>query len=88
MVGLRLTIKGRVQGVGFRWFAKKVADNLGLPGTVSNLESGDVEICTQGDFYRLSLFSEAMRKGPTGAEVQSLDIKKTEEKDLDGFRVL
>jgi acylphosphatase len=88
MVGLRLTIKGRVQGVGFRWFAKKVADNLGLPGTVSNLDSGDVIIFTQGDFYRLSLFSEAMRKGPTGAEVQSLDIKKTEEKDLDGFRVL
>ena len=44
-----LNVYGRVQGVGFRYRAKRMADALELPGTVRNLEDGSVELEVQGD---------------------------------------
>jgi acylphosphatase len=88
MVALRLTIKGKVQGIGFRWFAKQVAQSQAIEGTVKNLPNGDVEIFCQGSIYNLSLFTDAMRKGPKDAEVNSLDIKKTEDQGFTGFKII
>ena len=87
MVGLRITITGNVHGVGFRWFAKQVADNLGLSGWVKNYEDGSVLAYVEGDFYKLGLFSDAMGKGPIDAKVDSINIKKTEEEGLNGFEI-
>lgn len=49
MLALHLIVTGRVQGVGFRWWAQNTARALGLAGQVSNLPDGDVDIFAQGD---------------------------------------
>jgi acylphosphatase len=49
MLALRLTVSGRVQGVGFRWWAQNTARALNLAGRVRNLDDGRVEIIAQGD---------------------------------------
>jgi len=53
---LKATFKGRVQGVGFRATARRLAMNLRLTGSATNLPSGDVELLLQGDRETLDLF--------------------------------
>ena len=62
---LLATCKGRVQGVGFRAKVKSFAENLQLTGFVRNLQSGDVEICAQGEQAQLEqLCAELKRAFP------------------------
>ncbi len=49
MLAVQITVTGRVQGVGFRWWAQNTARALGLAGEVRNLPDGDVEISAQGE---------------------------------------
>lgn len=65
----RYLIGGRVQGVGFRFFAQRTAARLGLPGWVRNLPDGRVESEAQGDPISLTAFESALRQGPRGAQV-------------------
>ena len=46
----KFEVKGRVQGVGFRWFTRTQAINLGLSGTTRNMLNGDVEVVLEGYF--------------------------------------
>ena len=48
MIAAKLSVSGRVQGVGFRWWAYSVARELGLAGHATNLPDGRVEISAQG----------------------------------------
>jgi acylphosphatase len=66
---VHLVIEGRVQGVGFRYFALRRAEALGLKGWVRNLASGAVELEAEGDPASLAELVEALRQGPTGARV-------------------
>lgn len=68
-VCVKLTIKGRVQGVGFRWFAQKEARRLGVNGYVKNLLGGDVEIEAEGEQKSIDEFIHQMRKGPAFSHV-------------------
>lgn len=70
MATLHVEISGRVQGVGFRWFVRKLAGELKLKGWVRNLPSGDVEVAAAGDENALVTFRERLTKGPPGAFVQ------------------
>ena len=69
-----LLISGRVQGVGFRWFAEREAQSRDVRGYARNLEDGRVEVLVQGDPDTLQTFFETLYRGPLGSRVE--DIQK------------
>jgi len=69
-MGFRVT--GRVQGVGFRWWTRGVARELGLRGTVGNCPDGSVEIHASGRAEALSRFERRLHEGPSGARVDAV----------------
>lgn len=56
-----LLFKGRVQGVGFRYTSKMIADRLNLYGSVKNLYSGDVEVYIKGDYNSINQFINELK---------------------------
>ena len=70
----RYLIGGRVQGVGFRFFAQAVAGREGLHGFVRNLPDGRVEIEAEGDAEAMERFDHKVRHGPPGARVADVEI--------------
>ena len=66
---LHAVVHGRVQGVGFRWFIRERARELGVRGWVKNRADGAVEVEAAGDAQSLARLSE----GPPGARVSVLD---------------
>ena len=66
---VHLVVRGRVQGVGFRYFVVRRARQLELTGWVRNLRDGAVELLAEGPRPALDLLVEAIRRGPAGAEV-------------------
>ena len=68
-------VSGRVQGVGFRYYACRRARDLGLSGWVRNLTGGRVEIEAQGDEDRLEQFLADMRLGPGAALVRDVRVE-------------
>ena len=71
---VRVTISGRVQGVGFRYFTQREGERLGLVGWVKNLSNGDVEAEAEGDEAQVDAFVEAMRRGPPASRVLDCQI--------------
>ncbi len=72
MVARQFLIAGRVQGVGFRFFAEEVATREGLSGYVRNLPDGRVEVYVEGDADAVARFERAVRLGPPGARVDAV----------------
>ena len=62
-------VKGRVQGVSFRYYTRKAALELGITGTVRNLYTGDVEVYAQGESYAIKRFEEFLHSGPLYAHI-------------------
>ncbi len=74
MARLSATVRGRVQGVFFRYFVYDIAKELGLKGYVSNLPSGDaVEVEAEGDRQELDKLVEQLKTGPPGAWVRKVE---------------
>lgn len=71
-----IIVKGRVQGVGFRYHAKYAAMKTNITGWAKNLDNGDVEIEAQGENNFLESFIKLLEKGNGFAKVTSL--RKTE----------
>lgn len=69
----RYLVRGRVQGVGFRNFAKLVARQLGILGYARNLADGSVEVYAIGTAAQLSDFNALLYKGPPWAEVRGVE---------------
>jgi acylphosphatase len=82
---LRLSVLGRVQGVGFRWWAIRTALRLGVRGWVRNRADGSVEIQAIGSRDRLDALVQACRTGPAAAKVTSVLAAKTEDDGSMGF---
>jgi acylphosphatase len=72
-VRLHVLVRGRVQGVGFRWHVREAARRLGLSGWVRNRGDGSVEVAAEGSDEQLRLLQNELRKGPPGAVVASVD---------------
>jgi acylphosphatase len=66
-------VKGRVQGVGFRWFAKAAASRRGIVGWVRNLPDGAVEVVARAAAAQLDELSHDLRSGPPFAAVQTVE---------------
>lgn len=69
----RWTIRGRVQGVGFRWFVRRAAEQSGVVGRVRNRRDGTVEILVAGDDSAVGSFRRQVEQGPPGAVVRGMD---------------
>lgn len=70
-----LKITGEVQGVSFRFHAKKEADSLDLTGYAKNLSDGSVEILIQGPRQKLDVFIGWCHGGSPSATVEGIDVK-------------
>ena len=66
-------VHGRVQGVGFRWWARRRAADLGLRGTVRNRPDGTVEVHAAGELKTLEAFAADLEVGPGSARVEGVD---------------
>ncbi|MHB1191618.1 MAG: acylphosphatase [Longimicrobiales bacterium] len=65
-------VRGRVQGVGFRWFTQRAGIRLGLAGHVGNRPDGAVEVHARGTAEALQSFEAALRQGPAASRVDTL----------------
>ena len=72
METIHLEIRGRVQGVGFRWFIVEKAEQLNLAGWVRNRRDGCVELAAGGPVDALKELETAARQGPRGANVEEV----------------
>ena len=75
IVARRLLISGRVQGVGFRFFAEAQASVEGVHGYVQNLPDGRVEVLVEGDQESVDRVERVLRRGPPGARVESVAVE-------------
>ena len=69
---LEATVRGRVQGVGFRWFVVRHASRLGLAGAVANEPDGSVSVVAEGPEAALAELLGLLHDGPAGASVEDV----------------
>ena len=74
MKSIYIIIDGRVQGVGFRYFALLKATELNLTGWVKNTRDGKVEIEASGEQQNLNTFIDWMKTGPTRAIIKTFSV--------------
>jgi acylphosphatase len=90
MICKRLIIQGKVQGIGYRYFAQKIAEELKVKGRIKNLENGNVEavVCCKDDatFEKIFLL---FKKGPILSRIDQIIIKdaNTENCEFEGFQI-
>lgn len=83
--GCRLfVVEGRVQGVGFRWFAVRHAEALGLAGWVTNRDDGAVEVAAKGTPGALDSFEADLRRGPSSAHVTRVVVSEIQHELVEG----
>ncbi len=70
----RFVVRGRVQGVGFRWFVREFAVRAGLTGYARNLPDGTVEVFGRGSAEQLDALADRLRAGPPLARPERVDI--------------
>jgi acylphosphatase len=80
----RFVVAGRVQGVGFRWFVLRCAEQLGLTGWVRNLADGSVEVAARGSPDALQRLEADLRRGPSGARVTSVTTTELQHELVEG----
>lgn len=74
----RWLVRGRVQGVGYRYFAQHSANALGLAGYTRNLDDGRVEVYAVGPPDKLSDLAAALHRGPRWADVRGVEEQEAE----------
>jgi len=87
---LHFIIRGRVQGVGFRWFVHREASELGLRGWVRNTDTGDVEVLASGTPEYLADLRTELKKGSRGSRVDKViehELDESEAATLKDFEI-
>ncbi len=88
MTAKLFTVRGRVQGVGFRYFVLREAQARGVAGWVRNLPDGTVEVLAAGEPALLDAFEGRLWHGPPHARVTEVVAADADAPDSPGFRVL
>ncbi len=88
MKHLDIIVRGKVQGIGYRFTTKAVADQLGVKGYVKNGINGEVFIAAEGDDFSLEMFLEWCHEGPEGAMVTLVESNESELKNYRNFDVI
>ena len=81
----QVTITGRVQGVGFRAFVRRTAEQYGLDGWVRNRSDGSVELLVIGEPERIDLLLEACNAGPPLAKPDEITVRGAADDGTKGF---
>ena len=79
---LHVVVRGRVQGVGFRWFVREAARRRNLAGWVRNLPNGGVEVAADGADGDIAALRSELLRGPEGAAVEALEEIISEANEL------
>ena len=87
VIGRKVRVYGRVQGVFFRQWTVKQADALGVSGWVHNARDGSVEAHLTGEEGAVAKLIEHMRRGPPQARVEHVTIEAVEPEPVEGFSV-
>ena len=75
---LEVVVRGRVQGVAFRWYTQREARRLGLTGWVRNRPDGSVRLVVEGPRPVLDQFWEWLARGPDRARVDHRELHRGE----------
>jgi acylphosphatase len=86
-IARRYHVSGRVQGVGFRYFVQRAAQELGLKGYVKNRADGTVEAYASGTSERLDAFKRRLWEGPGLSRVDNVEEHEAEPGQRTGFGV-
>jgi len=88
MAAKRYIVRGRVQGVGFRWFVDHEARQLGVNGWVRNNFDGTVEVLAMGNDQQLATLKQRLQRGPRAARVDEVEeIPAEPVAGLETFRI-
>ena len=74
MESIHLEVRGRVQGVGFRWFVVEKAQQLKLAGWVRNRSDGNVEVAAAGPADAIARLESAVKSGPRAARIEEVRV--------------
>jgi len=83
----RWFVRGRVQGVGYRYFAQRAAVELGLTGYTRNLDDGRVEVYAVGPVAKLSELAGMLYRGPRWGEVHGVEEQEAAVQEYGTFRI-
>ena len=84
---VKAIIRGRVQGVGYRFWVERTARSARLSGTVRNRRDGSVELVISGSEDQVEFMLDQCRSGPAGSDVTNIDVSETNWSG-EGFSVL
>ena len=87
MASCRFLVRGRVQGVGYRYFVLREAEGLGISGFTRNLPDGTVEVIAEAEDPVLQQLEERLRKGPSFAKVAAVERVDTAPRGGQGFHI-
>jgi acylphosphatase len=87
MTCYRYLVRGRVQGVGYRYFVMREAAALGVTGFTRNLADGSVEVVAEADDDVLTVFEDRLREGPSFSRVSALDRSAIAGRGDQGFHI-
>jgi len=83
----RWFVRGRVQGVGYRYFAQRAAESLGVSGYVRNLDDGRVEVYAVGPAKKLSDLAGMLYHGPRWSDVRGVDEEQAAVQEYGSFHI-
>jgi acylphosphatase len=86
-IARRWFVRGRVQGIGFRYFAQRAAAGLRLSGYTRNLDDGRVEVYATGDAGAIAELAGLLHRGPRWADVRGVEEVEAAVEKRDGFRI-